>query len=84
MINRMNVNGHEIELDELENEYEYGEEIMNAGWNPAVDLVSEQLQEVRADEQLVRAAELSGLSTREDIAEAGSEMFMRKMYSYLH
>ncbi len=82
MITTMNLNNYEIELDEQESEY--GEEIMCAGWNPAVDLVCEQLQEVRADDQLVRAAELSLLNTRDEIAEAASEMFMRKMYSYQH
>ncbi len=80
MITTMNLSNYEIELDEQENEY--AEEIMYAGWNPAIHLVCEQLQEGRADEQLVRAAELSLLNTRDDIAEAASEMFLRKMYSY--
>ncbi len=82
MITTMNLSNHEIELDEQESEY--GEEILCAGWNPVIHLVCEQLQEVQADRQLVRAAELSLQNTRDEIAEAASEMFLRKMYSFQH
>ncbi len=82
MITTMNLGSYEIEFDEQDDEY--GEEIVCAGWNPAVHLACEQLQEARADEQLVRADGLSLLNTRDDIAEAASEMFLRKMYSCQH
>ncbi|MBI5430863.1 MAG: hypothetical protein HY938_10470 [Nitrosomonadales bacterium] len=80
MITTMNMSSYEIEQDEMETEY--GEEIMCAGWNPAVELVSEQLQEVEAGELMPVAAELDGLDTPDDVATAISEIFLRKMYSY--
>ena len=81
MITTMNMSSYEIEPGEQE--IEYSEEILSNGWNPAVDLVSEQLQEVRADAQLI-AAEILMLNTPDDVAAAVSEIFLRKMYSYQH
>lgn len=62
----MDMSSHEIEQDETEFE-EYGEEIMNSGWNPAVDLVS-GLQEL----------EIPADVTTDVVA----EIVLRKLYSY--
>lgn len=62
----MDMSSHEIEQDETEFE-EYGEEIMNSGWNPAVDLVS-GLQEI----------EIPADVTTDVVA----EIVLRKLYSY--
>lgn len=78
----MNMSSYEIEQDAME--IEYGEEILSAGWNPAVDLVCEQLLQVTADEQVDLASELSSLNTPDDVSSAVSDLFMRKMYSYQH
>ncbi|MFZ5522536.1 MAG: hypothetical protein ACOY9D_00430 [Pseudomonadota bacterium] len=76
----MDMNSYEIEQDAME--IEYGEEIMSAGWNPAVDLVCEQLLQIPTDEQMALAAELPALNSVEDVSAAVSEIFLRKMYSY--
>ena len=78
----MDMSSYEIEQDAME--IEYGEEIMSAGWNPAVDLVCEQLLQVPADEEMSMAAELAMLDTPDDVSAAVSEIFLRKMYSYQH
>lgn len=76
----MNMSNYEIEQDAME--IEYGEEIMCAGWNPAVNLVCEQLLLVPTDEQMAMAADLAMLDTPADVSTAVSEIFLRKMYSY--
>jgi len=76
----MDMSSYEIEQDAME--IEYGEEILSAGWNPAVDLVCEQLLQIPTDEQMNIAAELPTLDTVEDVSAAVSELFLRKMYSY--
>jgi len=76
----MDMSSYEIEQDVMETEY--GEEIMSAGWNPAVDLVCEQLLQAPADDQLVTAEDLASLETPADVSMAVSEIFLRKMYSY--
>ena len=78
----MDMSSYEIEQDAME--IEYGEEIMSAGWNPAVDLVCEQLLQVPAEEEMSMAAELAMLDTPDDVSTAVSEIFLRKMYSYHH
>ena len=78
----MDMSSYEIEQDAME--IEYGEEIMSAGWNPAVDLVCEQLLQVPAEEEMSMAAELAMLDTPDDVSVAVSEIFLRKMYSYQH
>ena len=78
----MDMSSYEIEQDAME--IEYGEEIMSAGWNPAVDLVCEQLLQVPAEEEMSMAAELAMLDTPDDVSAAVSEIFLRKMYSYQH
>lgn len=67
----MNMSDHEIEREALE--VEYDEEVMNTGWNPGVDSVSEQLQLVQTSEQN---------SMPDDLATVSAELFLRKMYSY--
>lgn len=76
----MDMSSYEIEQDAME--IEYGEEIMSAGWNPAVDLVCEQLLQVPTDEEMSMAAELAMLNTPDEVSTAVSEIFLRKMYSY--
>ena len=76
----MDMSSYEIEQDAME--IEYGEEIMSAGWNPAVDLVCEQLLQIPTDEQMAIAAELPTLNSAADVSTAVSEIFLRKMYSY--
>ncbi len=76
----MDMSSYEIEEDAME--IEYGEEIMSAGWNPAVDLVCEQLLQIPSEEQMALAAELPTLDTTEEVSSAVSEIFLRKMYSY--
>lgn len=76
----MNMSSDEIEQNEMVTEY--GEEIMCTGWNPAVDLVCEQLLQLPTDEQLAMAADLTAQDTPADLSTAISEIFLRKMYSY--
>jgi hypothetical protein len=67
----MNMSDYEIESEPLE--IEYDEEIMNAGWNPDVNLVCEQLQLVPTSEQM---------TIPDDLTTVAAELFLRKMYSY--
>lgn len=76
----MDMSSYEIEQDAMD--IEYGEEIMSAGWNPAVALVCEQLLQVPAEEEMSIAAELAVLNTPDEVSTAVSEIFLRKMYSY--
>jgi hypothetical protein len=76
----MDMSNYEIEQDATETEY--GEEILSAGWNPAVDLVCEQLLQIPTDEQMAMASELPTLDSAADVSTAVSEIFLRKMYSY--
>jgi len=76
----MDMSSYDIEQDALESEY--GEEIMSSGWNPAVDLVCEQLLQIPTDEQMAMAAELPTLNSVDEVSSAVSEIFLRKMYSY--
>ena len=62
----MDMSSHEIEQDATEVE-EYGEEIMNSGWNPAVDLVT-GLQEIETPVDVTTAVV--------------AEIVLRKLYSY--
>jgi len=62
----MDMSSREIEQDETEFE-DYGEEIMNSGWNPAVDLVS-GLQEIETPADVT--------------TDVISEIVLRKLYSY--
>ena len=83
MKSTMDMSSYEIEQDAQDvMENEYGEEILSAGWNPAVDLVCEQLLQIPTDEQMAIAAELPMLDSVADVSTAVSELFLRKMYSY--
>jgi len=62
----MDMSSYEIEQDAMEFE-EFDEEIMNTGWNPAVDLVC-GLQEIQTPTDVT--------------SEVVSEIVFRKMYSY--
>jgi hypothetical protein len=62
----MDMSSYEIEQDAMESE-EYGEEIMNTGWNPAVDLVC-GLQEIEPSADVTTSVV--------------AEIVLRKMYSY--
>jgi hypothetical protein len=68
---KMNMSNYEIEQEMIDDEY--GDEILDAGWNPEVDSVCQQLQLVPATEQQDMPDALN--------AEA-MELFLRKMYSY--
>jgi len=50
MITTIDMCSYEIEQDKME--AQYGEEIMSVGWNPAVNLVCEQLQETLSEEPI--------------------------------
>ena len=67
----MDMSNYEIEHDSMEAEYD--DEILDAGWNPEVDSVCQQLQLVPTTEQQDMPDALK--------AEA-MELFLRKMYSY--
>ena len=67
----MNMSDYEIESEPLD--IEYGDEILDAGWNPEVDSVCEQLQLVPTGEQM---------ALPDDLTTVAAELFLRKMYSY--
>lgn len=67
----MNMSGYEIEHNSME--ADYGEEVMCAGWNPAVDLVCQQ--------QLFSAIE-KRLDIPADLTAVVAESFLQKMYAY--
>ena len=67
----MNMSSYEIERDSME--AEYGEEIMYAGWNPAVSLVCQQQMVVPTDREM---------SMPVDLAMVDAELFLQKMYSW--
>jgi len=76
----MDMSSYEIEQDIVD--VEYGEEILSAGWNPAVQLVCEQLQDVPTHEHVSLAADFSKLDSVDDFSTAISDMFLSKMYSF--
>ncbi|MGC2047775.1 MAG: hypothetical protein WA635_04105 [Gallionella sp.] len=65
----MDMSSYEIEQDATEFE-EYGEEIMNTGWNPAVEMVCglQEIQEIETSAEVTSAVV--------------AEIVLRKMYSY--
>ena len=69
----MNMSNYEIEHEMIDEEYDYGDEILCAGWNPEIDLVREQLQTVPTNETQ---------KMPETLASEVAELFLRKMYSY--
>ena len=64
----MDMSSYEIEQDAME--IEYGEEIISAGWDPGVDLVCEQLQQVPTDEQIMVAADITTQNSEDDVSAA--------------
>jgi hypothetical protein len=71
MSTTMSLSSYEIEQDSMEGEY--GDDILYAGWNPEVDMVSQQLQLEPTTEQ----RDMSVAPTTKV-----TELFLRKMYSY--
>jgi hypothetical protein len=69
----------EIEQDTMG--IQYGEKIMNAGWNPAVALICELLQ-LPANKPIVMTTELPEMEALADVSTAISLIFMKKMYTY--
>lgn len=67
----MSMNSYEIEHDSMEEEY--GEEVMYAGWNPAVALVCQQHLIAPFNRQLIMPSDLATLD---------AESFLQKMYSF--
>ena len=67
----MNMSSYEIERDSMEEEY--GEEVMYAGWNPAVALARQQQMVVPTGRQMSMPAELAAVD---------AELFLQKMYAY--
>ena len=64
----MNMSSYEIERDPME--AEYGEEIMYAGWNPAVALAYQQQMVAPANRQMPMPA---------DLATVNAELFLQRM-----
>jgi len=67
----MYMSNYEIERDSMEAEYD--EEVMCAGWNPAVALVCQQQLLVPTDRQMTMSA---------DLATVNAELFLKNMYAY--
>jgi len=71
----MDMSSYKTEQNSMEIEYE--DEIMCAGWNPAVDLVCEQLQTIPNDKCIVMEADFSTLSLEHDVSTGISELFLK-------
>ena len=67
----MNMSSYEIERDLMETEY--GEEVMYAGWNPAVAQVCQQQMVAPVNRHVSMSVEL---------AMVDAELFLQKMYAY--
>lgn len=67
----MNMSSYEI--DQASMEEEYGTEIMCAGWNPAVDLMCQQMLLIPTERQK---------SMPVDLSEAIADLFLEKMHAY--
>lgn len=66
----MNMSSYEIECDSIEEKY--SEEVMYAGWNPAVALVCQQ-QITPPNRQVIMPPDLATLD---------AESFLQKMYAF--
>ncbi len=66
----MSMSSYEIERDPVETEY--GEEVMYAGWNPAVALVCQQQMAIPLNVHMSMPAELATVDV---------ESFLQKMYA---
>ena len=67
----MNMSSYEIEDDSTE--VEYGEEVMYAGWNPAVTQVCQQQMVATTNGHASMSAELATVDV---------ESFLQKMYAF--
>lgn len=67
----LSLSSYEIEHDSMEEEY--SDDILYAGWNPEVDLVSQQLQLASTTEQRDKSTSPSTTV---------AELFLRRMYSF--
>jgi len=72
----MDMSSCEIEQDAME--VEHGEEILSSGWDPAIELVSEQRLQVSTDERLMKAADLNALNSEDDVSAAYRLYVFRK------
>jgi hypothetical protein len=78
MITVIDMSCNEVEKETIA--IEYGEEIMCAGWNPAVNLVCEQLQEVITAEQIPMAVKLAALNSLDNDAMVEPEIYLRNLH----
>lgn len=67
----MDMSSYEIERDPLD--VEYSEEVMCSGWNPAINLMCQQVMIESASNKPSMPAEL---------AMVDAELFLQKMYAY--
>ena len=67
----MDMSSYEIERDPLD--VEYSDEVMCSGWNPAVNLMCQQVMVESQGRKLTMPAEL---------AMVDAELFLQKMYAY--
>lgn len=63
----MDMSSYEIEPEEPK--LDYDDEIMSAGWNPAVELVHLQIEEVQDNEQQLKSAAILPMLCAEGISE---------------
>ena len=66
----MNISNYEMERDSME--AEYGDEVMCVGWNPAVELVTQQQTFASNPKPTTMPAYL---------ATANAELFLKRIYS---
>lgn len=67
----MNMSSYETERDSME--LEYSEEVMYAGWNPAIALVCQQQRIAPSNSQATMPPDLATLD---------AESFLQKMYTF--
>ncbi|MDX8385521.1 MAG: hypothetical protein R8M11_03275, partial [Gallionella sp.] len=64
-----------FEVDEINQEAEYDEEITRSGWNPAVDMMElEQLEHVTPDDSDTDSFAMTQQSSHDDVADVISEI----------
>jgi hypothetical protein len=68
------------EVEKKSTAIEYGEEIMCAGWNPAVNLVCEQLQKIITADQMPIAVKLAVLNSLDNDEMAEPEIYLNNLY----
>jgi hypothetical protein len=80
MITVRDMSCNEIEKETIA--IEYGEEIMCAGWNPAVNLVCEQLQEVITAELIPMTVKLAALNSLDNDSMVEPETYLNNLYRF--